>query len=286
MTYKKYNILIILLIALVPLGTVSRGMVPAKMYTAGIIAPELALQDELPVPAQPESWVNDYADVFSSAEESSLERKLGSFENRTSTQIIVVTIDNNDGYPASMLAPLIGERWGIGQQGKDNGSIVLLDMEDRDVFITTGYGIEEYVTDALAKRIVENEFIPNFRNGDYYEGVDAGVDVMISLLDGKFTAEEYRKQTSSSPGAGIGGIIFFIILFSLLFGSRRRSTGMGGRSSLPFWLALGLLSGGRSSGGSWGNFSSGSGGFGGGGFGGFGGGGGGSFGGGGAGGSW
>jgi uncharacterized protein len=159
-----------------------------------------------------------------------------------------------------------------------------MDMQDRDVFISTGYGLEEFVPDAIAKRIVENEVLPNFKNGDFYAGIDAATDVMISLLDGKFTADEYRKQ-SSSGGSGIGGIIFMIILFSLIFGGgRRRSAGMG-RSNLPLWLALGMMSGGRHSG-SFGNFSSGGGGLGGGGFGGFGGGGGGSFGGGGAGGSW
>jgi uncharacterized protein len=172
----------------------------------------------------------------------------------------------------------------VGQQGKDNGLLMILDMQDRDVFIATGYGLEEYIPDITAGRIVQHELIPNFKNGNYYAGVDAAVDVMISLLDGKFTADEYRKQTSGG-GASIGGIIFMIILFSLIFGGRRRSAGMG-RSNLPLWLALGMLSGGRHSG-SFGNFSSGSGGFGGGGgFGGFGGGGGGSFGGGGAGGSW
>jgi uncharacterized protein len=190
------------------------------------------------------------------------------------------------GYPASMLAPMIGEQWGVGQQGKDNGIIILADMQDRDVFIATGYGNEEYVTDMVAGQIVRNEILPNFKNGDYYAGIDAATDVLISLLEGKFTAEEYRKQSSGGGAGSIGGIIFMIILFSILFGGRRRSTGMG-RSNLPLWLALGMLSGGRSSG-SWGNFSSGSGGFGGGGggFGGFSGGGGGSFGGGGAGGSW
>ena len=246
-------------------------------------------QDDLPVPAQPSSWVNDYADVFTPSEESRLNAKLGEFEQRNSTQIFVVSLDNNQGYPAFMLAPMIGEAWGVGQQGEDNGIVILMDMQDQDIFIATGYGNEEYVTDALARRIVENEILPNFRNGDFYTGIDEGTGVLVSLLEGKFTADEYRERTSSGGGAGIGGIIFLIILFSLLFGgSRRRSVGMGGRrgSSLPFWLALGLLSGGRSSG-SWGGFSSGSGGFGGGGgFGGFSGGGGGSFGGGGAGGSW
>jgi len=244
-------------------------------------------QDRLPVPDEPGAWVNDYAGVFTSEETGALNRKLGMFEQRTSTQIFVVTLDENQGYPASMLAPMIGEQWGVGQQDEDNGMVVLMDMQDRDVFISTGYGLEEFVPDAIAKRIVEKEIIPRFREGDYYGGIHSATDVMIDLLESKFTADEYRQQTSEGGGSAIGGIIFMIILFSLIFGSRRRrSVGMG-RSNLPFWIALGLLSGGRSSG-NWGNFSSGRGGFGGGGggFGGFSGGGGGSFGGGGAGGSW
>jgi uncharacterized protein len=251
----------------------------------------LLAQETLPVPEQPSSWVNDYAQTFTASERSRLEQKLNQFEYRSSTQIFVVTLDDNQGYPASMLAPLIGERWAVGQQEKDNGIVVLLDMDARDVFISTGYGVEEYVPDAIAKRIVENEIIPAFKQGDFFGGADAATTVLMDLLDGKFTADEYRSQAPSGGGGrgGIGGVIFMIILFSILFGGRnRRSTGMGRRSSLPFWLALGMLSGGggRHSG-SWGGFSGGSGGGGGGGgFGGFGGGGGGSFGGGGAGGSW
>lgn len=248
----------------------------------GIIA-----QDKLPVPEKPTSWVNDYAGVFSKEQAQQLDQKLNKLEYNTSTQIFVVSINDNGGYPASDLAPRIGEAWGIGQKGKDNGLLILLDMQNRDVFISTGYGLEEFVPDAIARRIVENEILPAFRNSDFYGGINAGVDVLASLLDGEFTPDEYRQQ-SSQRGSSIGGIIFMIILFSLLFGGgRRRSSGMGGRgSNLPLWMALGMLSGGRHSG-SFGNFSSGSGGFGGGGgFGGFGGGGGGSFGGGGAGGSW
>jgi uncharacterized protein len=241
-------------------------------------------QEKLPVPSAPGSWVNDYAGVFSREEASRLDEKLNEFEYRSSTQIFVVTLSENDGYPASMLAPMIGEAWGVGQKGKDNGLLILVDMKERDIFISTGYGLEEYVPDAIARRIVENEILPRFKQGDYYGGIDAGTNVLISLLDGKFTPDQYRKQTASRGGSAIGGVIFMIILFSLIFGGRRRSAGMG-RSNLPLWIALGMLSGGRRSG-SWGNFSSGSGGFGGFGGGGFGGGGGGSFGGGGAGGSW
>jgi uncharacterized protein len=256
----------------------------ALIITLALVVPLTTMaQEKLPVPDAPSSWVNDYANVFSAAEVSQLERKLNEFEYRTSTQIFVITLDDNGGYPVSMLTPLIGERWGVGQKGKDNGLLVVMDMQDRDVFISTGYGVEEYIPDAISKRIVESEIVPNFKTGNFYGGIDAATDVMISLLDGKFTADEYRKQTSSGGGTSIGGVLFMIILFSIFFGGRRRSSGMGGRSNLPLWLALGMMSGGSHSG-SWGNFNSGGGG--GGGFGGFGGGGGGSFGGGGAGGSW
>jgi uncharacterized protein len=241
---------------------------------------------ELPVPSEPMGWVNDYANVFSRSEVESLSRKLNVFQYNNSTQIFVITIDKNNGYSLSTLGPMIGEKWEVGQKGKDNGLIILIDKKARDVFITTGYGLEEYIPDAIAKRIVVNEIIPAFKQGDYYGGVNAATDVMISLLEGKFTPDEYRKQSgSSNVGSSIGGIIFMLIMFFSFFGSRRRSVGAGGRrSNLPLWIALGMMSGSRSSG-SFGNFSSGSGGFGGG-FGGFTGGGGGSFGGGGAGGSW
>ncbi len=257
-----------------------KKQITLSIYFLIIIPLWSVAQVQIPVPDVPGSWVNDYAKIFSASETAQLDQKLNEFEYRNSTQIFVITIDKNDGYPASMLAPAIGESWGVGQNGKDNGIVILVDMQDRDMFIATGYGNEEYVTDALAGRIVDHEIIPNFKNGEYFAGIDAATDVIISLLEGKFTADEYRKQTSSG-GSAIGSIIFMIILFSLIFRSRGRSTGIG-RSNLPLWLALGMLSGNRHSG-SWGNFSSGSGGFGGGGFGG---GGGGSFGGGGAGGSW
>ncbi len=257
---KKFMIIAICMLVACPLWTVA--------------------QDELPVPDKPQSWVNDYAGLFTSAEASALEQKLNEFEYNSSTQIFVVTLNDNGGYSVSDLSQRIGEQWGVGQQGKDNGLLMLLDMQDRDVYISTGYGLEEYIPDGTASRIIENEVIPNFQNGDYYAGVNAATDVMISLLDGKFTADEYSKQRSSGGGSSIAGLIFMIIIFSAIFGGRRRSAGMG-RSNLPLWMALGMMSGGSHSG-SFGNFSSGSGG----GFGGFSGGGGGSFGGGGAGGSW
>ena len=266
----------------------------SKRYT-GILLILLSLPlclgaQDLPVPKTPEAWVNDYADVFSASQESALNQKLGIFEQQSSNQIFLVTLSDNGGYQADMLAPMIGEYWGVGQAGKDNGVVVLMDMDQRDVFIATGYGNEEFITDVEAHLIVNYTILPNFKGGYFYEGIDTATNNLISLLGGEISKADFRRQyPSQAPvrGFGLGGFILMIIIFSLVFGGRRRSAGIGGRSNLPLWIALGMMSGSRSSG-SWGNFSSGGGGFGGGGggFGGFSGGGGGSFGGGGAGGSW
>ena len=255
------------------------------LILALLVTNPLYAQD-LPVPRTPEAWVNDYADVFSESQEAALNQKLGLFEQQSTNQIFLVTLTENGGYGADMLAPLIGEQWGVGQKGKDNGVVVLMDMGERDIFIATGYGNEEYITDLEAGLIIEYKIKPNFRQGYFYEGIDTATNELIALLGGEVSKAEFRSQYpasgSAGRGMGIGGFILMMIIFSLIFGGRRRSAGIG-RSNLPLWIALGMMSGGRSSG-SWGSFSSGSGGFGGGG--GFSGGGGGSFGGGGAGGSW
>jgi len=245
------------------------------------------LSQDIPPRPQPPRLVNDMAGILKEPEAAQLESMLVEFDRASSTQIAVVTIPDLGGYDISDYAFRLGEAWGVGQEGFDNGFVVLVRPKAAEsrgrVFIATGYGVEEYVPDAVAKRIVETEMIPLFEQNQYFEGIKRGVDILISLTEGKFTAREYMEQTEGS-GAGWGLLVFLIFFIVFILRSRKsRYRTMGG--DLPFWAALFLLgSSGRSHSGHFGNFSSGSGGFGGGGgFGGFGGG---SFGGGGAGGSW
>jgi len=157
--------------------------------------------------------------------------------------------------------------------------LILIYPADRQIWIATGYGLEEFIPDAINKRIIESEINPAFKNGQYYQGLDNATTVIMNLLSGVFTGDHYKK--GSEDGSAIGGLIFLAILFFIIFGSRKGGSRSVGKN-LPFWLALGMLSSSRHShSGSFGGFSSGGGGFGG-----FSGGGGGSFGGGGAGGSW
>jgi uncharacterized protein len=231
-------------------------------------------------PARPTSWVNDYARILSPSEAENLDNRLGAYEDSTSTQIFVVTLNETGGAEISMTAAEIGESWGVGRKGKDNGLIILIFPDERKTFIAPGYGLEEYLPDAAINRIVDKEMIPHFKNGDYYTGLYNATGVIMDLLSGKFSAEQYGKKKVQGE-IPLAGIIFVMIILFLLFrsGSNRHSS-IG--KSIPFWLAMSMLGGSRSSHrGSFGGFSSGGRGFGG-----FSGGGGGSFGGGGAGGSW
>lgn len=260
----------------------------ALMILAGFSP--LAGQD-IPARPDPPRLVNDFAGVLSGDEIQRLEQKLVRFNDSSSTQIVVVIVKSLNGFDKNDFAYKIGMSWGVGQKGKNNGAVVLVKPkypnDKGETCIQTGYGLEGVIPDALAKRIVTNEMIPNFSSGNYYAGIDAATTAMISLAKGEYTADQYakRKDKKSSPYGLLIPIIIMAVVFTLIRGSRARGTSVG--KSLPFWTAFFLLgSMGRGHSGSWSDFSGGGGGFGGGGGGGFGGFGGGSFGGGGAGGSW
>ncbi len=243
---------------------------------------------DIPERPNPPRLVNDLANVLSDQEKQQLETELVQFNDQTSTQICIVTLPTLNGMEISDLSFKIGEKWGVGQKGKNNGIVIVFKPKSGNekgaVFIAPGYGLEAVIPDAIASRIVQHEMIPHFRDGDTYGGFLAAATVLKSLALQEYTAADYQKKTGGQKAEKGGGglfivILVFIILISLFRGGRGGHYNSGG--SLPFWLALGLLGGGNRGGGSFGGFSGGGGG--GGGFGGFGGG---SFGGGGAGGSW
>ena len=255
---------------------------------------------EIPEGFNKDRLVNDIAGVLNSAQQQQLEQKLDNFARTTSTQILVVTLKTLNGESPAIYAAELGHKLGVGQKDNDNGIVVLVKEktanEGGQVSIQNGYGIEYIVTDALSKRIIENEMIPAFRQNNYYAGIGNAVNVLIDLTKGAYTADQYIASSRGGSEGFPGGIIFlffafiiFVKIISAIFGARRmKNSSLGRRSDLPFFLLLlsSLNSGGRHSG-SWSSFNSGSGSFGGfsggGGFGGFGGGG---FGGGGASGSW
>lgn len=245
--------------------------------------------DDFPQKPNPPRLVNDFENIFNENDKAALEQKLVNFNNQTSTQIAVVVLNDIQGNNINEYATNLAHEWGIGQAEKDNGIIILLSPELRQVTIQVGYGLEGVVPDAIAKRIIENEMKPEFRGGNYYAGIDKAVNTIISLTKGEFTADEYEKKSGSDPIAGIIIAFVIIVIISSIFGKARRARHYSVGHDIPFWLALMMMNNSNRGSGKFGNFSSGRGSFGGfggsggGGFSGFGGGG---FGGGGASGSW
>ncbi len=240
---------------------------------------------DIPPRPTPPRLVNDLADILTTQQENSLEKKLVNFNDTTSNQIAIVTVKSIDGYDPNMFAYEIGEKWQVGQKKFDNGVVVLIKPkygnERGRVAIQAGYGLEAVITDAISKRIIENEMIPEFRNNNYYQGIDNAVNILMGLAAGEISADGYGSIAKGAPLATLLPFIIFVIIFILIGVSNARSNSVG--KNIPFWTALWMSSSMGSSSGSWNSFSGGSSGFGGGGFGGFGGG---SFGGGGASGSW
>jgi len=247
---------------------------------------------QVPPRPSPQRLVNDLAGIFTQEQIQSIENKLVEFANKTSNQIAVVTLTNLEGMDMSQMAYSIGEQWKVGQEKFDNGVVILIKPkagnEKGEVFIATGYGLEGALPDAICKRIVENEMIPNFRSNNYLGGVEKALAVIMPIAAGEISSAEYAAKTQVSGGfASIAVVLFMVIVFFVMVFKKNGPNNMGGKgkrgpSALDLLLLGSLLSGaGRGRSGGFGGFG-GSGG-GGGGFGGFGGGG---FGGGGAGGSW
>ena len=254
-----------------------------------IITSNRAYSQNIPIRPVPPRLVNDFAGMLNSDEISRLERNLVVFNDSTSTQIAIVVVPTLDGYDKSDYAQKLGEKWGIGQKGTNNGILILVKPKTTDsrgeVFIAQGYGLEGAIPDLTCGEIVDNDILPAFRNGDYFGGLNKATNTLMSLARGEYSAAEYGQKAKKGTGKGAPlGLIIFIVFIIIAMISRNSGDSNNkhiGTGGLPFWMLLGMLGSGRGSGGSWGGFSGGS--SSGGGFGGFGGG---SFGGGGAGGSW
>ena len=243
------------------------------------------------IPDKPkfQTSVYDYVGLLSPYQKSNLENKLVKYSDSTSTQIVVAIISSTEGENIAYLAANWGEKWGVGQAKEDNGVLMLLAKDDRRITIQAGKGTEHLLTDFQSKRIIERIIIPEFKKGDFFEGLNKGSDYIFKTLNGEFKGERIKNQESIDPGIIIF-VIVIIIIFILI--SRGNKNNRGGGRRVKRSIAGGILEtiilsnagrGGGSFGGGFGG-SSGGGSFGGGGFGGgFGGG---SFGGGGASGGW
>jgi len=251
---------------------------------------------ELPSPAGP---VTDLARIVDSGTKERLLQVILDVRERTTAEIAILTVPSTAPEPIEQYSVAIFDRWKIGKRGQDNGLLFLVAVQDRRLWITTGYGLEGILPDGKVGEIRDREIVPFFRAGQYAEGILRGTEALARVIlaqsgEGAQARQpivrpaRHRSQLWSGSTGILLGIFLLLVLFSAGLSAVDRRTSVRGRGKSrrggfwgPFWIGTG-------SGGTFGAWSGGSGGWSGGGFssGSFGGFGGGSTGGGGAGGSW
>ena len=227
--------------------------------------------------------VVDKAGVLSSRDEAVIEELLIGLEQSTSAQVAILTVPDLSGESIEEYALKVAEEWQLGQADRDNGTLILLALREKKVRIEVGYGLEGSLTDAKSGYIIREIILPEFRAGNYPQGLYDGASAVAGVVSGAsdITAEElaaYKKtETKSTRGASIPfNLIVFIIIVVISSLGRMGRRGRRGGSVLP-WFFLGSMMGsgrrndsfgggsGFGGGGGFGGFSGGGGGFGGGG---------------------
>ncbi len=162
--------------------------------------------------------VNDYANVLSTDEVRSMESRLRNYYDTTSNCIIVVIINDLGGYEASDFAQRLGEKWGVGTGKYSNGLVILLSPEGHEVFIATGYGLEGVLPDVTCHRIAEKYMKPHFREEEYYEGLEAGLDIILPVAAKEYSFEDLQKEQEAEDMEELLGFLtsMGIVVLSLL----------------------------------------------------------------------
>ncbi len=200
--------------------------------------------------------VVDRAKVISASDRSRLETLLSSHESKTSNQVVVLTLPSLKGEPLEPFSHRVASEWKLGQKGTDNGVLLLVAIKERKIRIEVGYGLEGTLTDARSAQIIRHELVPRFRDGDFSDGIVAGVQAILATIEGTYTVTT-SVPSSADKGLGFWDSFFIAVMIGtfigLFLGSRRRLNGSVIGTLISFLIAfpaalwLGLLAGGVTS---------------------------------------
>ena len=237
----------------------------ALLLATAILAAAAAFA--LEVPPAPLGRVSDFAGLLSPGDRQRIEARLEAIETANSNQFAVAIFRSLEGDSLEDFSIRLADAWKVGHKGRDNGLLLLLFLDDRQVRIEVGKGLEGAVTDALSGRVIREVLAPRFREGDFAGGILAAVDALDAASRGEFTALP-RSGSSPSPLIVFAPFLLFV-LFSIVLARRNRANHLGSRRyrrGLPWWLGPGGgFGGGGGFGSGGGGFSGGGGSFGGGG---------------------
>jgi len=220
-----------------------KGCVPFIAFALAASAGAQALQ---PVPPL-EARVTDLTGTLAPADRSGLEDKLAAFEARKGAQLAVLVVPTTQPEAIEQFAIRVVDAWKLGREKPDDGALLLVAMQDRELRIEVGRGLEGALTDLVANRIIDETITPRFREGDFAGGISAGVDRMIQVIDGE-PLPEPEAHWSEAPQriASILPLLFGIVVVGSavlrsLFGRAFGALATGGIAGGVAWFATQLL---------------------------------------------
>jgi uncharacterized protein len=193
----------------------------AAAVAALLLLSLLALADDRPIPPLT-GRVVDETETLTAEQKRALEAKLQAFEQRKGSQIAVLITGTTFPDPIESYSIRVADAWKIGRKGVSDGILVVVAKSDRAMRLEVGYGLEGAIPDAMARRLIEEVFIPGFREGNFYEGLDAGVDRMIKVVDGEPLPEVSQSNAGRGNPRSIESYFAVFIVATLAFGGLLR----------------------------------------------------------------
>ena len=163
--------------------------------------------------------VVDEAELLSPSQAAEVTTKLAAHEQATTNQVVVVTLKSLQGNEIADFGYQLGRHWGIGQEGKDNGVLLIVAPTERKVRIEVGYGLEGTLTDALSKTIIEQEIVPRFKKGDMAGGIVAGAGSILAVLGGEYTPPTRVRSKDQGTSRPLFEIAVVLIIAALFIGT-------------------------------------------------------------------
>jgi uncharacterized protein len=214
---------------------------------AAVVAPASAQQGLVAVP-QLTARVTDLTGTLTADQSSALEAKLAAFEQSKGSQVAVLIVPTTQPEEIEQYSIRVVDQWKLGRGKVDDGVLVLVALNDRKVRLEVGYGVEGVLPDATANRIIQQDIVPSFKRGDYYGGINTGVDRVMRVIEG----EPLPEPELSPPAAGIPGLfnlLPFLFIFALvggsifrrLFGRVGGALATGGLVGFLTWLLISIL---------------------------------------------
>lgn len=161
------------------------------------------------------SHVTDLTATLSASEATQLEQKLAAFEKAKGSQVAVLIVPTTQPETIEQYALRVAETWKLGRKGIDDGVLLLVAKNDRALRIEVGYGVEGALPDAMAKRIIAEIIVPQFKAGNFVAGIDMGINTILSLLKGESLP---LPSTKNSPGNSSGMHILLDNFIPVLIG--------------------------------------------------------------------